>query len=441
MSVPNRSFASFMHTGALRARCRLASFVLGFSIAVSGCNQRPNGREIGVSGKTVANAMGTIRAHADAKRYDAAIANIDGLLAVVADQSYDAAVLWRTKAAILLKKGDYANSIQPLEKALDLANQYGFFDPDEQQQLRYYLSQLYYQEAPTTRDLESRKILYAKAVSVMEAWSRENGVPKPDAQLFYASLLYNMAQLDPKNVDMMLVKRAQEEVEKGLTMSLKPKDAFYILLLATLQQQGETERSAEILELLVKKDPKNRIYWAQLASSYLYLKQDLRAALTIERMPPRQELRNTDQEIEALEKGLRDGTIDSTQRNWEGLAALLQMVRRDLEATEVLKKAIKAFPDSGSLYLQLATVYYSLDKLDDAYIYAKQSVSKKLEKSWRALTFLAYICYELKRYDEGLEAINRALEHPEGKEESKRLKKAIEDAIKNRGAVIQPPAP
>jgi len=391
--------------------------------------------------KKVANALGTIRAQTDAKSYDAAIEGIDGLLKAAAPQSYDVAVLSQAKAQILLTKGDYAKSIEPLEMALTLAEQNGYFEHRVNQNLRYYLAQLCYQEASTAKDLDNQKKFYRKALSFMEPWSRENTDPNPDAQLFYASLLYNMAQLDPKNVDITLVKRAQEEVEKGLTMSLKPKDTFYILLLATLQQQGETARSAEILELLVKKDPSNRVYWSQLASTYLSLQQNVRAALTIERMPPRQELKNTDQEIEALEKGLRDGTIDNTQKNWEMLAALLQMVRRELEATEVLKKAIKAFPDSGSLYLQIAQIYYSLDKLDDALDYAKQSVSKQLEKPWQAQTFLAYICYELKKYDEGLEAINRALEHPEGKENSERLKKAIEDAIKNRGAVIHRPAP
>ena len=443
------------HSSVKLLRTGLAAIFLGCALAVPGWSQQPAARKKELSEK-VAEELGKIRTQTDAKNYDAAVAIIDGLLKGAAPESYDIAVLSQVKAQILLTKGDYAKSIEPLELALLVAERNGYFEPRVNQDLRYYLAQLYYQEASTTKVLDSQKKLYAKASSFIESWSKENTKPNPDAQLFYASVLYNQAQLDPNNIDNKLIKRAQEEVEKGLGMSLKPKDTFYILLLATLQQQNETARSAEILELLVKQNPANKTYWQQLASTYLNLQQDVRAALTIERAQ-KHDTMNTpkdnfnlvgiyfnmqqyDQAIGLLEKGLKDGSIDNEQRNWELLAASLQQVKKELKAIDVLKEATKTYADSGSLYLQIAQIYYSLDKLNDSYSYAKQAVAKKLEKPWQAQTFLAYICYELKKLDEALEAINQSLKHPEGGKDAERLKKAIEDAIKERDALLNSPA-
>lgn len=446
----------FHHSARARfLRKSLSVLVLGVALAVPGWGQQPAARKKELSEK-VAEELGKIRTATDAKNYDAAVTIIDTLLKTAAPESYDIAVLSQVKAQILLTKGDYAKSIEPLEVALLVSERNGYFDSKVNQDLRYYLAQLYYQEASTTKVLENQKKLYAKASSFIEAWSKANTKPNPDAQLFYASVLYNQAQLDPNNIDNNLIKRSQEEVEKGLVMSLKPKDTFYILLLATLQQQNQTARSAEILELLVQQNPKNKTYWAQLASTYLNLQQDIRAALTIERAQQHDtmntpkdnfnlvgiyfNMQQYDQAINLLEKGLRDGSIENEQRNWELLAASLQQVRKELKAIEVLKEATKLFPDAGSLHLQIAQIYYSLDKLSDSYTHAKLATTKKLEKPWQAQTFLAYIAYELKKLNEALDAINAALKYPEGGKDAERLKKAIEDAIKEREALANSPA-
>jgi predicted Zn-dependent protease len=404
----------------------------------------------------VSEDLAKIRAATDAKNYAEAVVIIDRLLKGAAPESYDLAVLSQVKAQILLTQADYSKAIDPLETAVLVSERNGYFEPKVNQELRYFLAQLFYQEAVTSKSRDALVRNYSKAAKYLEQWSKANTKPNPDAQLFFASLLYNQAQIDPNNVDMALIRRSQEEVEKGLEMSVRPKDTFYVLLLATLQQQNQTARSAEILELLVKIAPKNKTYWAQLASTYLNLQQDLRAALTIERAQVHEamntpkdnfnlvgiyfNMQQYDQAIALLEKGLRDGSIDSEQRNWELLAASLQQVRREARAIDVLKEATKQFPDSGSLYLTIAQIYYSLDKLEDSYSFAAQAVTHKLDKPWQAYTFLAYICFELKKFSEALEAINAALKSPEAGKDSERLKKAIEDAIKEREALANSPA-
>jgi tetratricopeptide (TPR) repeat protein len=400
----------------------------------------------------VSEELGKIRTQTDAKNYDAAVAIIDNLLRGAAPGSYDIAVLSQVKAQILLTKGDYAKSIEPLETALKLSEQSGYFDQRVNQDLRYYLAQLYYQEAANSKVAAQQKPLFAKASAYIERWSKENTKPNPDAQLFYASVLYNQAQLDPNSIDTTLIRRAQQEVERGLLMSLKPKDTFYILLLATLQQQNEMAKSAEILELLVKMTPTNKTYWQQLASTYLNLQMDLRAALTIERAQvhgamntPKDNfnlvgiyfnMQNYDQAISLLVKGLRDGSIENDIRNWELLGASMLQVNRQQEAIDVYKEASKRFPEAGQLNVQIAQIYYSMDKLNDAYDQSRIAVGKKLEKPWQAQIFLAYVCFELKKLDEALAAIDLAMKHEEGKKDGARLRTAIEDAMKEREAFL-----
>ncbi|HRE08666.1 MAG TPA: hypothetical protein PKX00_23815, partial [Opitutaceae bacterium] len=70
---------------------------------------------------------------------------IDGLLKGAAPESYDIAVLSQVKAQILLTKGDYAKSIEPLETALLVSDRHGYFEARVIQDLTYYLAQLYYQ--------------------------------------------------------------------------------------------------------------------------------------------------------------------------------------------------------------------------------------------------------------------------------------------------------
>ena len=443
LSLPFRRAATALSLAAL----------LGCTFAPAWSQQAAPKKELS---EKVSEDLVKIRTATDAKNYAEAVSIIDRLLKGVAPESYDIAVLSQVKAQILLTQAEYSRAIEPLETAVLVSERNGYFEPKVNQELRYFLAQLFYQEAVNSKSREALTKNYSKASKYLDQWSKANTKPNPDAQLFFASLLYNQAQIDHANVDMALIRRSQEEVEKGLQMATRPKDTFYVLLLATLQQQNQTARSAEILELLVKMSPKNKTYWAQLASTYLNLQQDLRAALTIERAQVHEamntpkdnfnlvgiyfNMQQYDQAIGLLEKGLRDGSIDNEQRNWELLAASLQQVRREARAIDVLKEAIKSFPDSGSLYLTIAQIYYSLDKLNDSYSYASQAVSHKLDKPWQAHTFLAYICYELKKLPEALEAINTAMKYPEGVKDGERLKKAIEDAIKEREALANSPA-
>lgn len=399
----------------------------------------------------------------DIKNWNGAINLLNGILRYAAPNSYDQAmandILWK----IYMQKGDYTQAIEPMEKAYALGENFKYFDEKSQLERIYYLAQLFYQEAGNTKTPAVQQQYYIKASNYMETWLKRTPKATEDGRLFYASLLYNRALLNPEHVDTNLLAKAQEQAYEGLLGDLHPKESFYVILVATLQQQGKTEESAKYLELLVKEYPSKASYWQQLMGTYANLAAEeknpekaldfnLRAIVTIERAQALGFM-NTPKDnynlvgiyfnigqfgkaTQLLYKGLKDGTIDQDIKKWELLSYSYQQVNQEFQAIDVLKEAAKRFPTSGQLEYQIAQIYYSLDKVNDAYDHLKLAIGKgNLEKPGSVYYFQAYLCFELQKYEEALTAIDKAAGFEDARDtQLPRLKQAIQDALKEREA-------
>lgn len=416
-----------------------------------------------------ATALEKLRPLLDSKNWDAAIALIAGLQAKVGPESFDMAFLKDIEAKIYLQKGDYDKVIAPWEISLRLHDTKKYLSEDSIQEIVYYLAQILYQEAAASKDPGLQKRYFAKATGYIERWLANTNKPPHDtsrqeAAMFYALLLYNQGSIDSEHVDMKLINRAEVEAEKGLRLSPHPKDTFYLLLLSIAQQKGDYPRLADILELLVKKTPAKKDYWSQLAGVYLNLaaqekdetkarEYNTRAIVAIERAQALGFMKTPKDNYtlvgiyfnvgqygratELLHAGLRDGSIENEQKNWELLAYSYQQVDQPFKAIDALKEATKAFPDTGQLDYQMAQIYYSLNKPNDAYNHLRTAISKgHLEKPGAVNSFLGYVAWELQKFPEALEAINNALETPEGKKDKQlpAVKQAVEEAIRERAA-------
>lgn len=409
--------------------------------------------------------LGKLQPYIEAKNWDGALNLLKGMLRYSQPNSYDQAVSYDIISKIYLQKSDYAASINPLERAYQIGATYkGFFNQRSQLERLYYLSQLYYQEASTTKKIALRDQYFQKAATYIEIWLRDNPKPTPEGRLFYTSLLYNQAILDPENIDKDLLKRAQEQVQEGLVSALNPKESFYVILMATLQQEDNHERSAEILELLVKQYPSKKSYWQQLMNTYATmatlskseddaLEHNLRSILTVERAQalghmtkPKDNynlvgiyfnIKQFDKATELLYKGLRDGSIETDQRKWELLAYSYQQIHKEFQAIEILKEASKIFPKSGSLENQIAGIYYAMDKVPETYRHLNLALAKgDISNPTDVYYFKAYICYELLKYEEGLVAIDKAAELDDGSSKKlPQLRAAIVSALAERQAM------
>jgi tetratricopeptide (TPR) repeat protein len=402
------------------------------------------------------------KAALEAKSFDAAIAILDAQIAKVPADSYDAAMLLQIKTQTLLQKGDFSKALEPTEKALALSNAKSptYFDDRITRDLTFFLIQLYVQEAVQTKVPGAAAKLFEKADNTFKQWLKLVPNSNPDAQLLYAQLLYSWAVQNPENPDKKLIARALEETEKGMHLSIRPKDTFYVLKLAALQQLGRTNETADMFELLIKQKPESSTYYQQLAATYLGLAQsatspsdaemyNIRAALTIERAQAQGHM-NTPQHsfnlvgiyfnmgqyekaADLLEAGLKAGTIENELKNWELLALAYQQMQRPLRSIEALKEATKAFPKSGQVEFLVAQAYQGLEKSEDALKHLQLAVAKgNLAKPHQAYLFLAYVAYELKKFDIALDAAKKAAATPEGAKDGANMVKAIEDILKDR---------
>jgi len=446
---------------ALVARLALAC-ALAFPLAGRAAEERQHELE-----ERTSTELQKLTPLTDAKNWDGALALIQGLKAKVGADSYDMAILTDIEAKIYLQKSDYAKAIGPWEAALRLSDARNYFNKNTTQEIVYFLSQIYYQEATTTKDKAAQRQAFDKAIGYLDRWMKNTDKPDRDqsrqeAQLFYANVLYNLAVLDPDHVNQDLLKRAETEAEKGLRMAPKPRDTLYLILLAIAQQQNDYVRLAELLELLVEQTPAKKDYWSQLGGVYLTLagqekderkarEYNIRAIIAIERAQALGYMKTPKENYtlvgiyfnvgqfgratEILHSGLRDGSIENDIKNWELLAYSYQQVDRPFQAIDALKEGSAKFPESGQLDYQAAQIYYSLNKPEESYKALERATQKgHLDKPGSVNGFKAYVAWELGKLEEALDAINKALASPDAKNDTQlpTLKQAIEEKLRER---------
>ncbi len=391
--------------------------------------------EKNLSDKT-AEELGKLRPLVDAKNFDGALALVDGILSKVDKKSYDAAIASQIKAQILLQKGDVKGSIAPMEAAVNS----GMFDEKQTLDMVNLLAQLYGAESN-----------YDKALFYMKQYLSKTNKPTADILLFYSSVLYSQGAHDANNIKMDLIKEAIIQAEKGIHLATSPKKEFYSILMASYQLTGETAKMADILELVLKKNPDDKQSWATLVSVYLNLQQDFRAALTIERAQARGFMKAPKENFnlvgiyfnmgqfqmasEILNKGLKDGSIDNEPQNWTFLYSAYLQMKEDAKALEACKEASKRFPKNGQFDYFAGSIYYGMDKMDDAYKTLQVCIAKGGgDKPENAYLLLAYVGYDLKKYEEAMKALDSASKYPNVKKEVDRLRAGVEQAIKEREA-------
>lgn len=400
-----------------------------------------------------AEALPKVKEASDAKKYPEALALLNDLIAKSAKGSYDEAILNQYKTQILLQMGEYAKAIEPIERSLELseAKNPPYFEERATRDLYFFLFQLYFQEANNTKNATLVSTYYDKAQKAIERWLTITPETNADAQMLYSQLLISRAMLNEKTPDKALLEKALKEIDKGLLLSARPKDTFYLLKLVTLQQLERNAESAELMEMVIKQKPDNGTYWQQLASLYLSLGQDLRAIVTIERAQahgfmttPKDNFNlvgiyfnaaQYEKAAELLEKGLHSGGIESEARNYELWSSSLQQLQRPLKAIDALQEGVKAFPKNGQLEFLTAQQYIQLEKSEEALKHIQLAISKgNLAKPYQAYLSLSFTAYQLKKFDVALDAAKKAAEYPEGAKDGNSMQKALEEIIKDREA-------
>jgi tetratricopeptide (TPR) repeat protein len=348
-----------------------------------------------------------------------------------------------------------------------LSDQHGYFNDKEVTEIVYLLGQLYAQEAANTKDTKLQQEQFSKAIVYFKRYMDKTPKVSADAVANYAMILYYKAVADPKNIDQAALKEARTVVERGLSTSIKPKESFYQLLLALMQQQNDMVGSAEILELVQKQNPQKKDNWQMLMAMYLQLsdkaKDDpvaardylVRAIVTAERAQALGFLNGPKENMtlvslylmanqftkgtELLYNGMKKGTIESEPHNWRILGRYYQEANMNAQAVAVLQEATKLFPKNGELEVQIAQINLQMEKTKEAFEHAKAAVAKgnfEGTKPYGVHYLIAYTAYELGDIDAANAAIEAAEKFEEHKKDAQfaRLKEVVKEAIAEREA-------
>jgi tetratricopeptide (TPR) repeat protein len=466
-------------SSSFRVLLLAAFFAAGFAPVHAQEKARPELTE------AVSDKLQDLKGLDDANKVDEAVALVDSLLLTAGPTSYDRAVLSRIRATYLFRKNSQSDrfaAIGYLETALNLSDTYGYFDAKDAQLLRFYIANLCWERGSTIKDQAAQRDDYNTARANIERWLEVNRTDPtatpptadsvPNAELFYASLLYTMgAELDPKHVDLGLIKKALTEAERGLRASPRPAENLYVIKLATLQQLGDYADAADVLEHIIKSKPDNKSYWQQLTAFYAILadnaekanddkmtfEYNVRAIVTIERAhkygamnTPENNLElfslyfnigQYEQAAELLEAGLHDGTIKSSTKNWILLADAYQQLHKDLKAVAVLHETARLFPQSGQFNFLAAQILYGLNKTSEALAEIQSCVSRDGgEKPAQSWLFYAYLAIELQKFELAGQAVENAAKYPHSPEDTKTiasLREAVQSAIAQRDSAFQ----
>ena len=179
-------------------------------------------------------------------------------------------------------------------------------------------------------------------------------------------------------------------------MAETPKESWYRILLSVYLQQERYKEALPVLEIGVNIFPGKKVFWQQLSAVYQELGMEKKAFAAQQAMH-KQDMLKTSKEIvriaqlylyndypfkaaRILDKGLKDGSIKKTSKNWELLATAWMNSREWKKARPpLLKAASKA--KHGKLYAQLGQSYIQDEDWKNAEKYLVKAVEKgKLEK-------------------------------------------------------------
>ncbi|MDO8545069.1 MAG: hypothetical protein Q7S40_31900 [Opitutaceae bacterium] len=394
--------------------------------------------------------------------YDQMLALIQGVLATAPAGSYDQVFLLNIQAKIMLGMDKYAAAIPIWEQVVKLNDQYHYIDPKEINEIVLYLAQILFGEAAGIKDPPKQREYIARAAANLKRHLENNPKPSVETQMFYAQLLYQQAVSDQKNINPDILRQARAVIDRGMQSQLQPKEGWYMLLLAVYQQENDMVRSADLLELLVKKFPQKKDYWPLVMATYLNLastetnelrKRELyvRAINSLERAQALGYMKTPKDNYnlvtiyltagqfgkatDILHAGLKNGAIESTLANWRLLGSYYQQANKELQAIEALKEATKLFPKEGMIDLHIGEIYRQLEKTREARQFYQSALKKgSIEKPQVAYQLIAYTSMELDDWVEALRAITEAAKHPEFAKDQQmvNLKKHIEDTVRDR---------
>ena len=325
---------------------------------------------------------------------------------------YGKAQMWNFYAFIYASKEDYPNAVRAYTEVIAIEETPAALVL----QAKYTIAQLNFQ-------LEK----YNLCIKYMNEWVASVSKPTPTAHIMLAQAHY---QLKDYNKALFNVDKA---VALETAAGRKVKENWLRLKSALYYEKGDYNKTAETYEQLVELYPKTN-YLKQLAGMYGELGKDTRRLAVFDSIYLNGELKKSGEVLnlaymflgqdipykaaKIIEKGMKDGIIERTQKNVETLGNAWAQANQHDKAIPVLEEASK-LSSKGKLSARLAGVYFDAGDYQKAAAATQKAADKGGLKNPGNNYLLMGMSYSnLKQYHKALQAFRLA----------KKTKKILKDA-------------
>jgi len=299
---------------------------------------------------------------------------------------YEEGAALRLGAAIKIENGDYEGAVGDLITALNR----GYIPETEAKNTYYNISQIYL----STDNKEA-------ALEYFDKWMSVGGVPDRN-QKWTLAVLYQ--QMDRFSEALPWAEQVLEADGPGADRSV------YDFLIFLYDKTGNKAKKAELLELLLARDPSDIRLWQAIAGEYFQAGED-RKAFEVQKAMYLGGLLKTEDELmrvvnfynsfdvpyaaaKILEKEMNAGRISKNYQRLELLANLYQVAREFDRAIPVIEEAAEVAPD-GKMYERLGRSFSELQEWANA----EDALIKAINKGGLADAGLAWVLVGQSRYE------------------------------------------
>ena len=316
---------------------------------------------------------------------------------------YLKATLYQMMAQVEWARSNFDSALINFERAVDIDAL-----PDHIHfALMYQIAQLYY--------MQER---YDDALDKLALWMCKVSVEKikPAAYVLKASI--HAQKEDWKNVI--------PAIETAISMSDKPREAWYQLKLASHFELEQFPKAAQTLEVMIQSWSDKKVYWVQLSQIFYMLKKDDKA-LSVIALAYRREMLDKQTDImylsnlysnrdvpfkaaEVLQKGLEDGIVETSKNNWTMVADAWYAAEEMEKALVAYELAGKASTD-GDIDLRRGYILVDMERWDSAVEALEAALEKggfNDRKTGEAYVLLGMSEFNLSNYSKASTAWGRA---------------------------------
>ncbi|MEL7545743.1 MAG: tetratricopeptide repeat protein [Pseudomonadota bacterium] len=300
---------------------------------------------------------------------------------------YELGAALRLGAAIKIQAGNYLGAVEDLEETLAR----GYVAEPDKKDIYFNIAQIYL----TQDSLE-------KALSYYDLWMGEGGAPDRDQK-------WQLAVLNQKLDKFMDSLRWAEEVLEADGRNNAPREV-YDFLIYLYDETDQKAKKAELLELLLAKNPNERRLWDAIAGDYFQADEE-RKAFEVQKAMYLAGILDKEEEIvrivnfynrfdvpfqgaAILEKEINQGRIEKTYARLELLANLYQVAREFERAIPVIEEAAQ-MSTTGDMYERLGRSYSELQDWEKA----EEALQNALNKGGLKDRGLAWVLIGQSRYE------------------------------------------